>query len=721
MAEGMKHYRIALVGNPNCGKTTIFNQLTGARQHVGNYPGVTVERKTGFCRVGDLNIEIIDLPGIYSLANSSPEERVAYQELVSGKIDLIVNVIDAGNAQRNLYLSTQIAELEIPLLLDFNMIDDAEAQGLEFDLAKLSAFFGAPIVCTSGVTGRGVEKLKAAMASSLTTTPRRLPVKPKYGPKIEQALAELASAVESCYPAEMRAIPPRGLALRLLENAPEVRDREEFRELYPLVEKWRELITTRNGWGSDALMADYRYGVIAGACREAITENDAGRYRLSDRIDQVVTNRFLGIPIFLLIMYVVFLFTFRVGDYPMHWLDGLFNALGNLISALWPSWGGDFLRRLLVDGVIGGVGGVLVFLPNIILLFMAIAFLEGTGYMARAAFVMDGFMHLFGLHGKSFIPMLLGFGCSVPAVMATRTIESERDRLTTIMVIPFMSCGARLPIFTLLIPVFFAPQLQPLMMFLLYVIGTVVALIAARILKSTLFGGGEEVFVMELPPYRLPTLQSILIQMWERTVMYLRKAGTLILGAAIIMFLLNSFPYSQELEREYRDTTSRVEADESLSAEARTAELSRLKRELASAQLEYSLSGRIGKALSYVLSPLGFDWRVSSALVGALAGKELFVTQLGVLYSIEDNAGGEEGSGLRELLRENYTPLQGFAIMLFCLLTIPCLATVAIVRKESGSWKWALLQIVIFSLTAYVVTLMFYQLGIHSGGSFVGL
>ncbi|MCQ2380418.1 MAG: ferrous iron transport protein B, partial [Victivallaceae bacterium] len=424
----------------------------------------------------------------------------------------------------------------------------------------------------------------------------------------------------------------------------------------------------------------------------------------------IVTNRFLGVPIFLGVMYAMFWITFSAGKYPMVAMANCFAALGEAVTSMWPAGHLVLLERLVVDGIIGGVGGVLVFLPNIMLLFMCIAFLEGTGYMSRAAFVMDGFMHVFGLHGKSFIPMLLGFGCSVPAVMATRTIESERDRMTTIMVVPFMSCSARLPIYAMMAPAFFSSTYSPFVGWLMYVIGTIVALLAARILKSTIFGGDDEVFVMELPPYRMPTLQSVLIQMWEREVLYIRKAGTLILGASVIIFLLSTFPVKKEFARDYRTMEEEV-LKSSASEGEKAAELERIGALRKAELLEYSMTGKIGHALETLMRPLGFDWRVSSALVGAAAAKEIFVAQLGVLFASGDS--GANHGRLQPMLAAAYTRLEGFCIMLFCLLTFPCIATLAAVKRETGSWKWVAFQIALFIGTAYIITLLVHQIGLH--------
>ncbi len=420
-----KVFRVALAGNPNCGKTTIFNRLTGTRQHVGNYPGVTVERKTGSFKVGEVRIEVIDLPGIYSLSSSSPEEKVALQELLGSEIDLVLDVIDSGNAQRNLYLTTQLTELDLPMLLVFNMVDDAEKQGLKIDYSMLERFFGAPGVKTIGYTGVGIEELRDVIARIAGEAAPQRPIKPKYGPKTDEAIRALTPKVDAVRASETRRIPARYFAIKVLEDDAELCRRPEFSQFCAEAEEWRRQIANRNGINSQTLMADVRYGVIAGACREAITVSSDQRRQLSDRIDKIVTNQFLGIPIFLIMMYLVFQFTFTVADYPMTLLGMFFDWLGNTVNAVWPEGQADFLRRLIAEGIIkGGVGQVLVFLPNILFLFLAIAILEGTGYMARAAFILFGFWNMFGRHGNSFIRMLVGWGCAGPGVLATGTIDN---------------------------------------------------------------------------------------------------------------------------------------------------------------------------------------------------------------------------------------------------------------------------------------------------------
>ena len=682
-----RSFKIALAGNPNCGKTTIFNLLTGTHQHVGNYSGVTVERKIGVCRMGEIKIEIVDLPGIYSLSSATAEERVAFSELMAGDVDLILDVIDSGNAQRNLYLTTQLAELNLPMILVFNMIDEARDRGLVFNFPILERFFGAPIVEAVGATGDGIDVLKRLLLQKLCSTERNVPRPIDFGNVAMSAIRELSEGIAK-------------LKLPQTET------------LEPILKKWRKEIYTRFGVSSETYIADCRYGMIAGACREAITEKKQSRHQFSEEIDRIVTNRYLGLPIFFLMMFVVFFLTFQCSIPLMNLLEFGFTKLGDLVNALWPAGRLEYLHSLIVEGIIGGVGGVLVFLPNILILFLAIAFLEGTGYMARAAFVMDGFMHKFGLHGKSFIPMLLGFGCTVPAIMATRTIESERDRLTTILVLPLMSCGARLPIYSLLIPAFFPPFWQAPIMWLIYLIGVVLALLCAGILKSTLFKGEDDIFVMELPPYRMPTLRSILLYMLERTMMYLHKAGTFILTASIILFLFNTLPEKPKemYTKDYAAETVRVEQATNLSEQEKKSRIQTLSAEKEKERLQYSIAGRIGNAMTVVFRPIGFDWKICSALIGAFAGKELFVSQLGILNSFGDAE--ENATSLREKLRADYTPLQGFCIMLFCLITMPCIATVAVVKRETNSWKWMFFQMIGLTLLAYLITLAVYQIGL---------
>ena len=693
-------FKIALAGNPNCGKTSIFNALTGARQHVGNYPGVTVESKSGFFTLNGMEIELIDLPGIYSLSSNSPEEDVAFVELTKPGIDLILNVIDSTIPQRSMYLTTQLAELHIPMLLAFNMTDDAKKKGFKFDIPKLEKYFGSPIVQTIGSRTDGVRSLLKRLAKTLHELDDHGVPMLSYGADIDDAIREVSDKIDSLHVEKYSHIPARFFAIKLLEHDAGVRRIEEFKPAWEEVEKQIQHLNERHAIEADTFMADCRYAMLAGACRGTISLTGEKRREISDKIDAVMTNKFFGLPIFFVILYATFWFTFTCAEPLMGWIEMFFDWLAGTVESVWNPDFLPYLRSMLTDGVIKGVGGVIVFLPNILFLFFAIAILEDSGYMARASFVMDGIMRNFGLQGRSFVPLVLGFGCTVPAIMATRTIESNRDRTVTIMVLPLMSCGARLPIYALIIPAFFAPKYQAFMMFLIYLIGIVIALTAARFMKSTLFKGDGEVYLMELPPYRMPTFRSIMLHMWDRGRMYLQKAGTIILGATIILYLFNTLPEKKQFSKDYKSQIEQAEK-----AEERT----RLENERKAEQMEYTISGRIGHWMEPVFRHIGFDWKISTATIGALAAKEVFVSQLGTLYA--EGEADEESTPLREHLRQNYTPLQAFCIMLFCLLSIPGLATLAIIRRELNSTSRAVIEAVSLLVLAYLTTFVVYQIG----------
>ena len=688
---------VALAGNPNSGKTSIFNMLTGARQHVANYPGVTVEKKHGLCRHGEYEITVVDLPGTYSLTAYSTEELVARNFIIEDRPDVVVGVIDASNIERNLYLATQLIEMNAPLVLAFNMSDIAEQRGLRFDIEQLSTLLGAPIVQTVGSKAKGKTELLDAVVRTATQKKERHPFMVHYGDEIEEELEKIQRILNEKEPAPAQKYGARWLALKLIEQDTDLAEKVRSGELVSAVKASIEHLKSIFKEEPEIIIADRRYGFISGACQETIRSTVESRHSASDVIDAVVINRILGLPIFLVLMYVVFFLTFKIGKYPMGWLELFFGWAGGAIAGFWPPGSESWVKSLLVDGVIGGVGGVIVFLPNILLLFCAIALLEDSGYMARAAFIMDRIMHRIGLHGKSFVPMLIGFGCSVPAIMATRILENRRNRLTTIMVIPLFSCGARLTIYMLIIPAFFSDRvllnagiftirMQALMLWLIYLIGIVLAVICAKVLRLTLFKGETTPFVMELPPYRMPTLKSILIHIWQRGWMYLRKAGTIILGISVILWVAMSYP--------------KVPA----------ASLAGLDRQQArQAQLRYSVVGRLGQAIEPVLKPIGFDWKIGTALIGATAAKEVFVSQLGIVYAVQS---ADEGSQhLREHLQADYTPLTGFCIMLFCLIASPCVATVAMTRQETNSWAWALFQYLALTVLAYLITFIVFQIG----------
>jgi ferrous iron transport protein B len=681
---------VALAGIPNSGKTSLFNGLTGARQHVGNYPGVTVERKEGFRRFGDLDLKFVDLPGTYSLTTISAEERVARQVLLdtAEPPDLVVCVVDASNLERHLYLAVQLIEADLPVVIALNMVDVARSHGFRIDSAALSKLLRVPVVETVGRRAEGVVDLLKAIRERLAFTAGGPAFRVDYGldaePEIER-LQGLMSVVGSDSPGA------RARAIALLESAPNGLDgvSEGIRDA---AFNAAERIETRTGDPVDVIIAERRHGAAVGLGHQVRRKLRAASLDMTRAIDAVLVNRWLGLPIFLAAMYAVFFLTFTVADPLAGWIESGIGWLGDVLGGAWAQGTAPLARSLVIDGIIGGVGGVLVFLPNIVLLFLAISLLEDSGYMARAAFLMDRFMRAVGLHGKSFIPMLLGFGCSIPAIMATRTIESRRARLATMLVLPLMSCGARLPIYALIIPSFFATPWQAPALWAIYVLGILLAMGLAWLLRSTMFAGRGLPFVMELPPYRLPTLKSVGIHASERAWLYVRKAGTIILGISIVMWALSTFPRFQP--------ESQAELDRAVAVHG----------SLGSAELAYSAAGRLGRAMAPVLEPMGFDWRIGTALVGAFAAKEVFVAQMGIVMSVED-AEGEGASSLREKLSTNYTPLTGLCIMIFALIATPCMATGAVIAREAGHWKWAVLQFVGLTVIAWVLTTVTYQVG----------
>ena len=691
-----KKIKVALAGNPNSGKTSIFNMLTGARQHVGNYPGVTVEKKEGICKYRGYEITLVDLPGTYSLTAYSLEELVARNFIIEEHPDVVVDIVDASNIERNLYLATQLIEMNVPLLLAFNMSDIAERRGLKFDTEQLSKLLEAIIVPTIGNKGKGKIELLEAIVETAQQDKQQRTHKVIYGEEIEQELATIETLLSNKEQQLAKKYGTRLLAVKLLEQDSDLTAKVHSQQVLDTVTARAEHLKSIFADEPEIVMADRRYGFISGACQETIKSTVESRHSSSDMIDTVATNRILGLPIFLILMYLVFFLTFKVGEYPMGWLEQFFDLAARTITGFWPAGSESWLKSLLVDGVIGGVGGVIVFLPNILLLFLAIALLEDSGYMARAAFIMDRIMHKIGLHGKSFVPMLIGFGCSVPAVMATRILENKRNRFTTIMAIPLMSCGAKLTIYMLIIPAFFRKEWRGPVLWFIYLTGIVLSIICIKVLRLTVFKGETMPFVMELPPYRMPTFKSVCIHMWHRGWMYLRKAGTIILAISIILWAAGSYPKPSE---------------ESLTGFS--IEKARQSR------LEHSVIGRLGRTIEPVLKPLGFDWKIGTALIGATAAKEVFVSQLAIVYADSSSDAGEHSGtaqSLREKLQANYTPLTGFCIMLFCLIATPCVATVAMTKQETNSWGWALFQFIGLTVLAYVITLFVYQFGMFMGG-----
>ncbi len=672
--------KIAIAGNPNSGKTSIFNKLTGSHQKVANYPGVTVEVKKGSYKWHGREIEVIDLPGTYSLSVRSEEERVARKYIVFEKPDLVINIVDSSNFERNFYLTTQLIEMGLNIIVVLNMADLAISHGQQLDVKMLQERLRLPVLETVGSKGKGVDELKTIIENSTDNEGGHAKI--EYGDDIERAIYELIPLIHESNVGSATFYNCRWLALKLLEADELII--ENIKKEHPLSEKilekaylLRKYLARHLGDALEVIIAERRYGFISGLYREtAITTIDE-KVRTSDKVDDIIIHRYIGIPIFLGIMYFVFYLTFTLGQYPMGWIESGISWFADFISASWPANYAPLLKSMLIDGVIGGVGGLTIFLPNILILFLAISILEDSGYLARGAFIVDRLMHKIGLHGKSFIPMIIGFGCSVPGILATRTLENKEDRMTTMMVLPLMSCGARIPVYTLIIVALFPPFWQAKMLFLIYIIGIFIAVLLAKILRLTIFRGANVPFVMELPPYRMPTINGLFMHMWERTFLYVKKAGTIILAVSIIMWALSVFP-----QKNYTDVHGKM--------------------------IDQSFMGIIGKKLEYVFKPIGFDWKISTALVGSLAAKEVFVAQLGVVYSLDDN---KNAKTLRQKLYSDYSPLVGFCIMLFILIATPCMATFAAIKKESGSWRWAFFQWFGLTAIAYLLCLIVFQMG----------
>ncbi|WP_243384612.1 ferrous iron transport protein B [Geothrix alkalitolerans] len=691
---------IALAGNPNCGKTTLFNALTGARHHVGNWPGVTVERRSGAFEQDGLTLEVVDLPGTYSLAARSEDERVAAQFLASPEVDLVLNVLDASNLERNLYLSTQLLELGKPVAFVLNMVDDAESRGVHIDVAALETLLGGPVIPTVGNRAQGIPELKAllaVLARGESTRCRRITV--DYGHDIEGELAKLET--EICRDEKLEeAMPPRWLALQLLENNAEAKRRvaesHASEAISQQLTKSFAFLEPHLGADGATLIAERRYGFAHGLVKEVATAPDEGRTPTA-RLDAVLTHRWLGIPIFVGILALVYSVSFILGKIPQDWIAEGFKALSDFAGAHLPA--GE-LTSLLVDGVIPGVSAVIVFVPVIMILMGCIAFLEDTGYMARAAFIMDRLMHVMGLHGKSFIPLIMGSGCNVPAIQAARTIESRQDRLITILVTPLVSCSARLQVYIVIAGTFFTPFKAALAIIAMHFLGLGLAVLMGRILRSALFAGPSSPFVMELPPYRLPVLKATLIHMWEKGSVFLTRAGTTIFAGATLIWFLSRYPgiANQEWTAQYQEQRQAVAALKLPGAEEED-RLRALQLAHESRIVNTSLAARLGQKASPLLRPIldpehkrAEAWKDVIALTAGFVAKEIVVSTMAVIHQASDEPkAGERLSPLQVSLRDNsgLSPLTALAFMVFTLIYTPCLGTVAMIRREAGSWGWA--------------------------------
>ncbi len=702
--------RIALAGNPNCGKTSLFNALTGAHQKVGNFSGVTVEKHEGYLDYKGYRITIVDLPGIYSLTPYSPEEIVTREYLIKEPPDVVVNVLEGPNLERNLLLTTQLMELEVDFLVALNMIDEVEEKGIVIEIKQLQQLLGCHIIPTSAKKSIGLDALLdhviRVARKDITIRKNKLFFRPGLEASVEKITAILTRQKE------LNGFNPRWLAIKLLEN-----DREVYQEVqrHPvwvkielaLQEALKEAERMHDS-EPEILITEDRHAFIRGAMQECVHQPGGVKATPTDYIDMVVLNRLLGLPIFLLVVWSIFQLTFTLGAPIMGWLELLFGFIGSTIEPLLPN---ETLRSIVIDGIIAGVGGVLVFLPNIILLFIGLSFLEASGYMARAAFVIDRVMHRFGLHGKSFIPMVTGFGCSIPAIMATRTLKSRTDRLVTIMIIPFMSCGAKLPVYVLLTAAFFAPEVAANVMFGIYLLGIVVGLWTALILKKTVMKSDSEPFVMELPPYRWPTLASVLFQAKIKALMYLKKAGTLILGAVIIIWAVSNYPHNSALDATYTAENKRI-AESGMNASEKKELKRSLELRIKSEQLEYSLAGRTGKVLEPLIRPLGFDWKIGIALVTGLAAKEVVVSTLGTIYSIGQS--NDTPVELKSILRHDpsFSRATALSLMVFVLLYIPCVAAIGVMKKEIGKWRPVVLYSVYSLSVAWILSFVVYRLAL---------
>lgn len=688
-----KEINIALAGNPNSGKSTIFNNLTGARQHVGNYPGVTVEKKEGKLQFKNYEINVVDLPGTYGLSAYSEDEAVARDFIINDKPDVIIQIVDSSNLERNLYLGTQLMELEVPLIFVMNMSDIAQKKGQTIDYEKLSDFLGAPIVMAVGNKNIGTSDILNSIVSIYEGKAKVKKVHIDYGPEITDEMIKLEDILKKDGSLADK-YPLRWLIVKMLENDREalnvISKHARFSELKDRIEKSRHHLSLHFGDNPEAIIADRRYGFISGACAESVKLSAEQRHDLSDKIDKVVLNRVLGIPIFALVMYGIFKFTFTFSEPMVGWFEWIFETIAVIAKTYIPE---GLFQSFVVDGLIGGVGGVLGFFPLVLFMFFAIAFFEDSGYMARAAFIMDRLMSKFGLHGKSFLPMMIATnGCAVPGIMASRTLESKKDRLITMMVTPFMICGAKLPIFALFIGAFFPARYGANIMFIMYILSVIIAFLSAWILKKLVFKGETAHFVMELPPYRVPTVKGLLLKMWERGWLYLKKAGTIILLISIIIWAGFTFP---------RISTA-VEVNEN---------------SLASQQIEHSFAGKMGRTIEPLVRPLGMDWRGGVALIAGVAAKEVVVSTLGTIYSLGE-LDPEGAEPLKQAIKNDpqWNPLKALSFLMFSLIYLPCCVTMAVFYRESGSsLKWTLFLVFWTTAIAWVASFLVYQGGIGLG------
>ncbi len=722
-----KRLTIALAGNPNSGKTTIFNNLTGTRQKVGNWPGVTVEKKEGTVKHAGYDLKIVDLPGTYSLTPFSIEEIVARDYILEERPDVVIDIIDASNLERSLYLATQLREIDCNVLFALNMADVARIRGVKIDDRKLSELLAVPVVFTVGNKNKGMKTL-LEQAIALAESDRAAVQKRKvrYSKDIEDTIAKVEKIIGN-HDAGVIPYNIRWTAIKLLENDKILTKRilektgDIGEKILEEIDKQRNFLIDRFDDDPEIVMTDERYGFIAGIIMEVLTTSLKQRVDISRNIDLVLTNRFFGFPIFIFFIWAMFQLTFSLGAYPMNWIDSGIKLLSSFLAQALPN---NLFKDFLIQGVIAGVGSVIIFLPNILILFFCIALFEDTGYMARAAFLMDKIMHLIGLHGKSFIPMLMGFGCNVPAIMASRTLESEKDRTLTILITPFMSCSARLPVYIILAGAFFGAKAGTVI-FCIYLLGIVLSIITGRFFRSTLLRGADAPFVMELPPYRIPMVKSLVIHMWDRSKIFLKKMGGYILIGSIVVWTLSAFPlhlsyskdYAAEIEQITRSYHAQMDAatdaGKNVLQQKMDLAVDRLIRSQAAERAEKSYMGRIGKIVEPVFAPIGIDWRGSVALLTGFVAKEIVVSTMGILYAADQK---KDSKALENaLVSSGMTSTAALAMMVFVLLYMPCLATLSAIRRETASWKWMIFSISYSTMLAWIMAFLVYQ-----GGNMIG-
>ncbi|WP_163323317.1 ferrous iron transport protein B [Draconibacterium mangrovi] len=714
-----KTINIALVGNPNCGKTTLFNFISGSKEKVGNYSGVTVDVHKATFKSGDYTFNFYDLPGTYSLTAYSKEEIFVRKFIYEQTPDIVINVLDSTNLERSLFLTTQLIDMDLRVIMALNMFDELEKNKLKLNKEELSKLVGIPLIPTVSSKGLGLDNLIEKVIEVFEgrdNFSRHIHI--NYGKELEKSIRTIRQKIKEDKPITDK-ISSRFLAIKLLEKDNQVIELlskySNFEDIQEVTLKEIKKIELLENDDSETVIANAKYSFIAGALRETYSNKRKEKKTQSEKIDSVLTNRYLGFPIFTALLFFIFWTTFKLGAYPMDWIDAGVVALGNFVGNIIPE---GMLNDLLVDGIIGGAGSVLVFLPNILILFFFISLLEGSGYMARAAFIMDNIMHRFGLHGRSFIPMIMGFGCNVPAILSTRSMRSRGDRILTMLIIPFMSCSARLPVYILIISAFFQ-KYEAWILIGIYAVGILFAFITAQVLNKTVFKNKETPFVMELPTYRLPTFRNVVYHMWDKTQHYLKKIGTIILLGVIIIWALEYFPRKTENTSDFEAQIEQITNSEipEIQKDERIAEVNHA---MESDRLINSYLGRTGKLILPIMSPLGFDWKMSIAVVAGLPAKEIVVSTMGVLYQSQD---GETTINLQQKLQNEvhqlgkhkgqavFTTPAALAFIIFILLYFPCIGVVASIKNESGSWKWAAFSVFYTTALAWVAAFVTYNIG----------